>query len=111
MQRLVGPPRERAVDGNQVARPRRLARNDDLILAEAALDRERRRLDRRQHHAFVDDVLGSPTEIAVGILLHLRDDELLVQRPAVDTNPYRAAVVDRHLADRRKLLVAPAPGA
>ena len=47
-------------------------------------------------------------EIAVGVLLHPRDDELLVERAAVDADADRLAVVDGDLADRRELLVAPA---
>ena len=47
-------------------------------------------------------------EIAIGVLLHLRDDQLLVQRAAVDADAHRLAVIDRDLADRRELLVAPA---
>ena len=57
MQRLVGLPRQGAVDGDQIARPRRLARDDDVILAQPAVERERRRFDGRQHHALVDDLL------------------------------------------------------
>src|SRR5204862_7890110 len=40
VERLIGPPRQLAVDGDQIARPRRLARDDDLILAQAAVDRQ-----------------------------------------------------------------------
>src|SRR6185295_15100835 len=111
VQRLVGLLRQRAVDADQIARPRRLARDDGLILAQTALDRERRRLERRQHHAFVDDVFGRLAEVAIGVLLHLRDDKLLVERAAVDADPHRLAVVDGDLADRRELLVAAAAGA
>ncbi len=48
---------------------------------------------------------------AVGVLLHLRDDELLVERAAVDADPHRLAAFDRHLADGRELLVAAPAGA
>ena len=106
VQRLIGAPGQLAVDGDQIARPRGLARDDDLILAQTTLDRERGRLDRRQHHALVDDLLGGPAEIAVGVLLHLREDQLLVERAAVDADAHRLVVVHRHLADGRELLVA-----
>ena len=110
MQRLVGLARQRSIDRNQIARAGCLARDDDLIAAQAAVDGERGRLDGRQHHALVDDLFGRLAQIAIGVLLHLRDDELLVERAAVDADPDRLAVIDRHLADRRELLVAPASG-
>src|SRR5262249_31274357 len=43
----------------------------------------------------------------VGVLLHLRDDELLVERAAVDADAHRLAAIARDAADRRELLVAP----
>ena len=43
----------------------------------------------------------------VRVLLHLRHHQLLVQGAAVDADANRLAVVDRHLADGRELLVAP----
>ena len=49
--------------------------------------------------------------LAIGVLLHLRDDELLVERAAVDADPNRLPALDRHLADRRELLVAASAGA
>ena len=111
MQRLVGLARQRAIDRNQIARARGLARDDDLIAAQAAVDGERGRLDGRQHHALVDDLFRRLAQIAIGVLLHLRDDELLIERAAVDADAHRLAVIHRDLADRRELLVAPASGA
>ena len=111
VQRLVGLLRERAIDVDQVTRPRQLARDDDLVLAQAGLDRELGRLDRRQHHALADDVVGVLAEVAVGVLLHLRHDQLLVEGAAVDADAHRLAVIDRDLADGRELLVAPLAGA
>src|SRR5204863_5875520 len=104
-------PRERAVDGNEIARPRALARDDDLIFAQAAFDRERRRFDRRDHHAFVDDLLGGFAEVAIGVLLHLEDDELLIERAAVDPDAHRLLMIPGDVADGGKLLVAALPGA
>ena len=40
VQRLIGLPSERAIDGDQIARTRRLARDDDLILTKPGLDRQ-----------------------------------------------------------------------
>ena len=48
---------------------------------------------------------------AVGVLLHLRHHQLLVEGAAVDADAHRLAVVDRDLADRGELLVAPFAGA
>ena len=42
VERLIGPAREFAVDGDQIARPRRLARDDDLVPAQARFERELR---------------------------------------------------------------------
>ena len=50
-------------------------------------------------------------ELAVGVLLHLRDDELLVERAAVHADPDRLAAIARDAADRGELLVAPLAGA
>src|SRR4029078_2500668 len=111
MQRLIGLLRERAIDGDEIAWPRHFAGNDDLILAQAALERELRRLERREHHAFVDDFLGAESELAVGVLLHPRHDELLIERPAVHADGDRLAVVEGALPDRRELLVAASAGA
>ena len=61
-------------------------------------------------HSLMISSDGAP-EIAVGVLLHLRDDELLVERAAVDADAHRLAVVARDAADRRELLVAPLAGA
>ncbi len=49
--------------------------------------------------------------LPVGVLLHLRHDELLVEGAAVDADAHGRAVVDRDLADRRELLVTPRAGA
>ena len=111
MQRLVGLPREVAIDGDQVARARNLARDDDLVLPQPRLDRQLGGLQRRDHHALVENLFRRAAERAVGVLLHLRDDELLVQRAAVDADADRLVVVDRHLADGGELLVATAAGA
>ena len=45
------------------------------------------------------------------VFLHLVDDELLVERAAVDADANRLVVIDRHLADGRELLVATLTGA
>jgi hypothetical protein len=42
VQRLIGLARQLAVNRDQVARPRDLARNDDLLLAQAGLERQLR---------------------------------------------------------------------
>ena len=68
-------------------------------------------LHRRQHHALADDVVRFLAEVAVGVLLHLRHDQLLVEGAAVDADADGLAVVDRDLADGGELFVAPLAGA
>ena len=104
-------PRQRTIDVDQVARPRHFARDDDLVTGQSALERQLGRLQGREHHALVDDVVRVTTEPAVGVLLHLRHDQFLVQRAAVDADAYRLAVIDGHLADGGELLVAALAGA
>ena len=79
MQRLVGLVGEVSIDRNQVARTRHLARDDDLVLSQAGLECELGRLDRRNHHALVEDVFRTAAELQVGVLLHLRDDQILIE--------------------------------
>ncbi len=43
--------------------------------------------------------------LLVGILLHFLHDQFLIQRAAVHADAHRLAVIARHLADGRKLLV------
>ena len=111
MQRLRGLFRQRAIDLDQVARPRQLARDDDLIRPEPGLHGEFGRLHRRQHHAFADDVVRLLAEVAVGVLLHLRHDQLLVEGAAVDADAHGLAVFDGHLADGRELFITALAGA
>ena len=106
MQRLLGLAREVAIDGDEVTRAGDLAGDDDLILAQARLERKLGRVHRGDHHALVQDLLGGPPETAVGVLLHLRHDELLVERAAIDADAHRLVVIDGDLADRGELLVA-----
>jgi hypothetical protein len=80
-----------------------------LILPHAGFERERSGLDRRNQHAFVQNLLRAVTQIAIGVLLHLVEHELLIERAAVDADAHRFVVVDRHLADSRKTLVTPCP--
>ena len=111
VQRLIGRSRERPVDGDEIARTGRLARDDDLIAAQTAVDGQRRRFDRRENHAVVDDLLRRLAEIAIGVFLHPCDDELLVERSAVDADTHRLSTIHGHLADGGELLVTPPAGA
>ncbi len=61
---------------------------------------------RGEHHALVDDFFGSLAEVVVGVLLHLAHDQFLIERAAVYADAHGLAVVARHFADRRELLVA-----
>jgi hypothetical protein len=108
VQRLVCLLREIAIDRHEIARPRQLARDDDLVLRQAGLEREIGRLERGDHHARVDDLLRRPAQALIRVRLHVREHELLIQRSAVDADAHRFAVIARDLTDRRELLVAPA---
>ena len=94
VERLIGARGELAVDGDEVERPGDLAGDDDLVLAQARLERELGRLEGGEDHAFVDDFLGRVPEVLVRVLLHLLHDELLVQGAAVDADADGLAVVD-----------------
>src|SRR5205085_524697 len=61
--------------------------------------------------ALVDDLLRRLAEIAIRVLLHPRDDELLVERAGVHADAHRPAVLDRDGANHRELLVAASAGA
>ena len=78
---------------------------------EALLERQLGRLQRRLDHALVEDLLGALAEIAVGVLLHPRHHQPLVERAAVDPDAHRLALLDGDPADGRELLVALAPEA
>ena len=95
VERLARLRREIAIDRDQRLRARDLARDDDLVLSQSALERKVRRLQRREHHALVDDVLRRLAVVAIGVLLHLRHHQLLVEGAAVDADAHRLAVVRR----------------
>ncbi len=111
MERLIRAAGQRPVDRDEVGRPRRLARDDDLVLAQAAVLGEVGGLDGRNHHALVDDVRRRLAQAAVGVLLHLCDDQLLVERAAVHADAHGLAMIPRDPADRGELLVAAPAGA
>ncbi len=67
--------------------------------------------DGGKHHALVDDLFGGEAEDAVGVLLHLAHDQLLIERAAVDADAHGLAVVAGDAADGGELLVAALAGA
>ena len=107
MQRLLGLARKVAIHLDQILRLGNFAGNNDLVVAQAALEREFGGFDRGQHHAVVDDFFGVEAQVAVGVLLHLAHHQLLIERAAIDADAHRLAVVHGDFADRGKLLVAP----
>ena len=111
MERLLRLACQVAIDGDEVARARDLARDDDLVLAQAGLEGEGGRLHGGDHHALVQDVLRTPAQVAVGVLLHLGNDEFLVERSAIDADTHGLAVIDGHLADGGELFIAATAGA
>jgi hypothetical protein len=106
MKRLLCFAGEIAVDGNQIARARSLAGDDDLIVAQTAFECQLGGLQSGEHHAIVDNFFGFFAEIFVRVLLHFVHDELLIQRAAIHADAHGLAIVARNFADRRKLLVA-----
>jgi hypothetical protein len=62
--------------------------------------------DSGEHHALIDDLFGAETEIAVGILLHLAHDQLLIEGAAIDADAHGFCVVTSDSADGGELLVA-----
>ena len=82
-----------------------------LIRPQSGVERQLRRLERRAHHALVDDVVGGEAQALVGVLLHAAHDQLLVEGAAVDADADRLALIAGDLADGRELLVAPLAGA
>ena len=111
MQWLFGFCRKFAIDGNEVARARRFAGNDDLILAQAAFKRQLRGLKCREDHAFVDDLFGVLAEILIGVFLHLAHDQLLIERAAIHADAHGLSVVARHFANGGELFIAALAGA
>ena len=111
VERLLRLARQVTVNREQVARARDLAGDDDLVPSESRLERELGRLDGRYHHALVENVFRRAAQFAVGVLLHLGDHEVLVERSSVDADANRLVVIDGNLADGRKTLVAARAGA
>ena len=109
MQRLFGLSGEIAVNGNEVARPRGLARNNDLVLLKPGFDGQFGGLQRGEHHAIVDNLFGFLAEILVRVLLHLAHHQLLIQRAAIHADSNGLAVVARDLADGGELFISPLP--
>ena len=111
MQRLFGLAGQIAIHGDQVAGPRSLARNNDLIVAQSGFEREFGGLHGRKHHALIDDLFGFQAEIFVGVFLHFGHDQLLIQGAAIDADADGFAVVASDLADGGELFVAALAGA
>ena len=89
---------------------RYLAGDDYLIRGQTALERQLCRLEGRDDHAVVDDLVRRTTEGLVSVLLHLGHDQLLVERAAVDANSDRPSVVAGDCTNGGKLFVAPVSG-
>ncbi len=94
MQRLLGFAAQISIDGDEVARARSLAGNNNLIAAQAGFERELGGLQRGEDHALVDDVFGFLAEILVGVFLHFGHDQLLIERAAIDADADGFSIVD-----------------
>ena len=106
MQRLFGFRGEIAVNSDEVAGPRGLARNDDLVVTEAGFEGEFGRFQGGNDHALVDDFFRLFAEIFVGIFLHLAHDELLIEGAAVHADADGLAVITRYFANSGELFIA-----
>ena len=89
---------------------RDFAGDDDLVFAQAALQGELGGFERGQYHALVDDFIGAVAQEAVGILLHLAHDQLLIEGAAVDADAHGLAVIAGDIADGGELFVAALAG-
>ncbi len=98
--------REVAINCDQIVRAGNFARNNDLIFAQAAFERELGGFEGGKDHALVDDFFGSFAEVLVGVFLHLAHHEFLIQRAAVHADAHGLVVIARDFADGGKLLVA-----
>ena len=111
VQRLFGFRGEIAVNSDEVAGPRGLARNDDLVVTEAGFEGEFGRFQGGNDHALVDDFFRLFAEIFVGIFLHLAHDELLIEGAAVHADANGLAVITRDFADGGELFIPTLAGA
>ena len=59
-----------------------------------------------KHHAVVDNLFGFLAEIFVGVLLHFKHDQLLIERAAIHPDADWLAVVARDFADGGELFIA-----
>src|SRR5215469_95637 len=111
VQGLAGFARQIAIDGNQVARARGFAGDDDLVGAQTRFEGKFGGFERGKHHTFVNDFFRLFAKILVGILLHFAHHQLLIEGTAIHTDAHGLAVIDGHFADGGELLVTTLSGA
>jgi hypothetical protein len=106
VQGLGGSPGQFTIGGDQVERPGDLARDDDLVFAQPALQCPLGGVERRDHQTLVHDLLGGLAEVSIGVLLHPGHHQLLIEGASVDADANGPVVLDRYLDDRGEIFVA-----
>ena len=103
VQRIVAPPRQHAVDVDQVLHPGHLGAQDDPVVRHAHALGEGRGADGALHHRLHGHVARVARRVQQGVLVHQLGEELLVERAPVDPDAHRLVVVERHLDDRAEV--------
>ena len=105
VERVVAAGGEQAIDVDEVAHAADLGADDDLVVTEAGLLGQLGRAQRRLEHRLDHHVARVARFRETGVLVHELGQHGLVERAPVDPDPDRLVVVDRHLDDRREVLV------
>ena len=105
MQRIVGAPRQLAVDADQILHGRDLGREDDAVLRQPDLFGALRRQQRRLHHGLARHVARVDRMVRLGVLVHQMREQFLVERAPIGADAHRLVVPDRGLDDGAELPV------
>ena len=111
VQRIVAPPRELGVDGNQVLHVGHLAREDDAVARHADRFGELRAANRRRDERLANDVRRTLRPRGFGVFVHQARQQVLVKAAPVDADAYRLPMLDCTLDHHGELRIAPGAGA
>ena len=106
VQRIVAALGQFAVHGDQVLHARDLARQDDLVAAQAQLFGAHGVFNRRRHQRFVHDGLRRPRVGAARVFVHDARQQGLIQAAPVHADAHRLVVLASRFDHLRKLRVA-----
>ena len=106
MQGIVARSGQILIHRDQVLHPAHLAREDDLVAAEAELLRLVRRLQRRGDHRAAHHHVGVFRLRQTRVVVHHAHRQRLVEAAPVHADAYRLVVPAGHLDQGRELLVA-----